>query len=49
MREGRGGGKGGEGRRGGREEGGKEGGRGVGRDKALCNGDLRGGEIEHDV
>ena len=24
-------------------------GRGVGRDKALSNGDLRGGEIEHDV
>ena len=24
-------------------------GRGVGRDKALSKGDLRGGEIEHDV
>ena len=44
------------GRRGGRREGGRgvrggkiEGGRGVGRDKALSNGDLRGGKIEHDV
>ena len=55
---GRGGGRGREegmgGRRGGRGEGGGEGGkiergRGVGRDKALSNGDLRGGEIEHDV
>ena len=54
------GGREGEGGRGGREEGGEggreggeggkiEGGRGVGRDKALSNGDLRGGEIEHDV
>ena len=35
---------------GGRRGGGKEGGGGgVGRDKALSNGDLRGGEIEHDV
>ena len=60
MREGRGGGEGGEGRKGwegGGGEGGREGGeggkiergRGVGRDKALSNGDLRGGEIEHDV
>ena len=50
MREGRGGGEGGEGRKGWEGGGGgKEGGRGVGRDKALSNGDLRGGEIEHDV
>ena len=50
MREGRGGGEGGEGRKGWEGGGGgKEGGRGVGRDKALSNGDLRGCEIEHDV
>ena len=50
MREGRGGGEGGEGRKG--WEGGRGGGRGVrgvGRDKTHSNGDLRGGEIEHDV
>ena len=56
---GRGGGRGREegvgGRRGGKEggrgvRGGKiEGGMGVGRAKALSNGDLRGGEIDHDI
>ena len=45
---GRGGGRGMEEGVGGRR-GGKERGRGVGRDKALSNGDLRGGEIEHDI
>ena len=39
----------GEGGREGGEGGRIEGGRGVRRDKALSNGDLRGGEIEHDV